>query len=66
MRRQIDLGHVGGTAVLKKPWQGTTEGIVVGWWSGGFKLVIGSERLDFAFSEIEKVLVGGAKEAEAA
>ena len=66
MRRQIVLGHVGGTAVLKRPWQGEAEGTVVGWWSGGFKLVIGGERLDFAFSEIEKVLVGGAREAEAA
>jgi len=51
----MDLTHMGRWAVLKKPWEGHARGIVSGWWSGGLRLVLGDQRLDFAFSEIDRV-----------
>lgn len=65
MRRIVDHRHIGCTAVLKKPWQGQGSGTVTGWWSGGLQLLIGGERLDFAFCEIERVSIGGEREAAA-
>jgi hypothetical protein len=55
MRRVVDRAHLGRVAILKREWEGQNRGIVMGWYSDGFRLLMNEKVLDFAFGEVLRI-----------